>query len=249
MSESVKMIIENCKKYYAGSYKEFEHPDIWGYNTDKVIKIFEEAISNDDTRAIYKIARLLLLGENKDVERGEELLNQAVERDYALAKSFRSFYDSLTTPITAEKLRNVTLEIEDAGLLLLAGQMHLRFTYPVFNQLEYKSVKYGLALIEKSADMGNIEAVHFLYECYMGYLWQVECDREKAKECLEKYLGMTTDEIEEEILKDFENYHKKIFQMKRDHRFYTLGRAISKGLPENRGSLDDSYYDKFRPES
>ena len=124
--------------------------------------------------------------------------------------------------------------------------MHLRFTYPVFNQLEYKAVDLGLSLIEKSADMGNIEAVHFLYECYMGYLWQVEWDDEKAKGYLEKYLNMTSDGIEEAILKDFDRLQKEIIKLRRDHRFYTVGRAISKGLPENRGSLDDSYYDKYR---
>lgn len=239
-------LLENNKEYFVGSYKEFEHPDIWGYTTDKVIKLFEKAITHDDPRAIYKAARLLLLGESKDAERGEELLNQAVERDYALAKSFRSFYDSLTTPITEALLCEVTLDTEDPGLLLLAGQMHLRFTYPVFNQLEYKAVDLGLSLIEKSADMGNIEAVHFLYECYMGYFWQVEWDDEKAKGYLEKYLNMTSDGIEEAILKDFDRLQKEIIKLRRDRRFYTVGRAISKGLPENRGSLDDSYYDKYR---
>ena len=239
-------ILENNRGYFIGSYKELENVSLFGNRMPTVKECFRKAIRLEDLRAAYKLGRIMLLAKNGDRQEGLALLEQTADKGYTMAESFLEFYRSLSEPVTEELLKGVTLESENSGLLLLAGQMHMRSTYPVFNQPEYAATQCGLALIEKSAQMGNLEAVHFLYECYMGYFWQIEPDKEKAQAFLKKYLSKTNDKIEAEILKDFDTFFDKVTSNRRDFRFETLSKSLSKDLPYNRGSLDDSYYDKYR---
>ena len=248
MNEKIKNILENNIDYFFGSYKELEYVGIWPTRVKTMVSRFKKAVERGDPRAMYKLARVYLLSYTGETEAGVELLDRAIEYGYLIAENFKRFYNSLSSPITKALLDEVTLETEDADLLFLAGQMHMRYTYPVFNQLEYKETQYGIALMEKAADMGNIEAVHFLYEAYMGYFWQVEPDGDKSREYLKKYLSMTEDEIEAAVLEDFDRLFADMRKTRMDSRFYTVGKALSNQLPGEGGSHDDSYYDKYRPE-
>ena len=71
-------------------------------------------------------------------------------------------------------------------------------------------------------------------------------DSEKAKYWLEKYLQLTNDPLEQAELDNFEYACKRMMKSRRSLVFYTNSRSCSRDLPENRGSLDDSFYDKFR---
>lgn len=234
--------------YQYAKYRMLE-PPIWGNHYGKALENFQESAEAGEPRGTFMLGKILLLWSKNDDDAatGIRWLEKAADMGYQIAENFLRFYRGLGKPVTRELLESVTLEAEDADLLCLAGQLKF-FDSPlaVFMGEEHPKTLEGIELLKKAAQMGHLEATRFLYEAYFGYFWQVFHDSEKAKYWLEKYLAMTVDPLEQAELDNFAYACKRMMKSRRELFFYTQGRSCSRDLPENRGSLDDSFYDKFR---
>lgn len=236
--------------YQFGKYRMLE-PPIWGNHYGRALENFRKSAEAGDPRGAFMLGKMLLLRNEKedDAAVGMMWLERAAGMGYQIAECFLRFYRSFGRPITRELLESVTLETEDADLLCLSGQLKF-FDSPftVFLKEEHPKTLEGIELLEKAADKGHLEAVRFLYESYFGYFWQVFPAPEKAKCWLETYLELTNDPLEQEEMDQFDYACTRMSKSRRNLLFYTQGRSCSQDLPENRGSLDDSFYDRFREE-
>ena len=237
--------------YQYAKYRMLE-PPIRHNHYESAIKNFEESAEAGEARGTFMLGKILLLWSKNEADAaiGMGWLEKAAAMGYKIADEFLGFYRTFGKPITRELLESVTLETEDAGLLCLAGQMKF-FDCPLsgFRNEGHSKALEGIALLKKAADKGHLEAIRFLFEAYFGYFWQVYHDSEKAKYWLEKYLERTKDPLEQAELDNFEYACKRMMKSRRDLVFYTNSRSCSRNLPENRGSLDSSFYDRFRPEN
>ncbi len=237
--------------YQYGKYKMLE-PPIWGNHYEKALRNFEESAQAGEARGAFMLGKLLLLWSKKEADAavGIGWLEKAAAMDYPIAEKFLRFYRTLGKPITRELLESVTIDTEDADLLCLAGQLKF-FDCPLsgFRNEGHSKALEGIALLKKAADKGHLEAIRFLFEAYFGYFWQVFCDSEQAKYWLEKYLSMTVDPLEQAELHNFEYACNRMMKSRRELLFYTNSRSCSRDLPENRGSLDDAFYDKYRSQN
>lgn len=238
-------------EYQFGKYQMLE-PPVWGKHYGRALEKFRKSAEEGDPRGTFMLGKILLLWRKNesDAAIGMGWLEKAAAMGYKVADEFLRFYHGLGKPITRELLESVTLETEDADLLCLAGQLKF-FDSPftVFLKEEHPMTLEGIELLKKAADLGHLEAVHFLFEAYFGYFWQVFHDSEKAKYWLQKYLELTKDPLEQAELDNFEYACKRMMESRRELLFFTQGRSCSRDLPVNRGSLDDSFYDKFREKS
>jgi len=235
-------------KYQYGKYRMME-PPLWAKHYEKALECFEESFEAGEPRGAFMLGKVLLLWSEKeeDAATGIRWLEKAAAMGYRIAEDFLGFYRAFGKPITREVLESVTLETENAPLLCLAGQLKF-FDCPLsgFRNEGHSKALEGIELLKKAADLGHLEAVRFLFEAYFGYFWQVYHDSEKAKYWLEKYLALTGDPLEQAELNNYENACKRMMKSRRDLVFYTNSRSCSRDLPENRGSLDSSFYDKYR---
>lgn len=237
--------------YQYAKYRMLE-PPVWGNHYGKALENFQESADAGEARGTFMLGKILLLWNKNesDAAIGMGWLEKAADMGYKIAKEFLDFYRTFGKPITRELLESVTLETEDADLLCLAGQLKF-FDSPLapFRGEGHPKALGGVELLKKAADMGHLEAVRFLFEAYFGYFWQVYHDSEKAKYWLEKYLALTADPLEQAELDNFAYACKRMMKSRRDLVFSTNSRSCSRDLPENRGSLDPSFYDRFRPEN
>ena len=237
--------------YQYAKYRMLE-PPIWHNHYESALKNFEESAEAGEARGTFMLGKILLLWSKNEADAGAGIgwLEKAAAMGYSIAENFLRFYRSCSQPITRELLESITLGTEDADLLCLAGQLKF-FDSPLttFRNEGHSKALEGVELLEKAADMGHLEAIRFLFEAYFGYFWQVYHDSEKAKYWLEKYLALTGDPLEQAELDNFEYACERMMKSRRDLVFYTNSRSCSRDLPENRGSLDSSFYDRFRPEN
>ena len=237
--------------YQYAKYRMLE-PPIWHDHYEGALKNFEESAEVGEARGAFMLGKTLLLWSKNeaDAAAGISWLEKAAAMGYPIAENFLRFYRSLGKPITRELLESVTLDTADADLLCLAGQLKFYDSpFTVFLKEEHPKTLEGIGLLKKAADLGHLEATCFLFEAYFGYFWQVFHDSEKAKYWLEKYLELTCDPLEQAELDNFEYACKRMMKCRREMLYFTQGRSCSRDLPENRGSLDSSFYDRFRPEN
>ena len=237
--------------YQYAKYRMLE-PPIWHNHYQSALKNFEESAEAGEARGTFMLGKILLLWSESEADAaiGIRWLEKAAAMSYPIADNFLRFYRAFGRPITRERLEAVTLEEESPDLLCLAGQLKFFDTpFTVFLREEHPMTLEGIALLKKAADMGHLESVRFLFEAYFGYFWQVFHNSEQAKYWLEQYLKLTKDPLEQAELDNFEYACKRMMKSRREMLFFTQGRTSSQGLPENRGSLDDSFYDKFRENS
>ena len=237
--------------YQYAKYRMLE-PPIRHNHYESALKNFEESAEAGEARGAFMLGKILLLWSKNEADAaiGMGWLEKAADMGYKVADEFLRFYRGLGKPVTRELLESVTPETEDAGLLCLAGQLKF-FDAPLsgFRDEGHSEALKGIELLKKAADMGHLEANRFLFEAYFGYFWQVYHDSEKARYWLEKYLERTKDPLEQAELDNYEYACKRMMKSRRDLVFYTNSRSCSRDLPENRGSLDSSFYDRFRPEN
>ncbi|MBQ6997871.1 MAG: sel1 repeat family protein [Oscillospiraceae bacterium] len=224
-------------------------PPVWGRHYEKALKNFEESAEAGEARGAFMLGKILLLWSEREADAaiGMGWLEKAAAMGYKIAEEFLDFYRTFGKPITRQLLEAVTLDTGNGDLLCLAGQLKFFDTpFDVFPKEAHPKTLEGIELLEKAAELGHPEAARFLFEAYFGYFWQVLHDSEKAKYYLEKYLALTGDALERAELDNFEYACQRMMKSRRELLFYTRGRVCSQGMPENRGSLDDSFYDKFR---
>jgi hypothetical protein len=247
MDKKTEKILKSDKSYFLATFKAFA-PDLRGNRKSKVIEYYTKASGLGDLRARYKLAKALLLWEDGDRALGMKYLRSCILFGYKPAREFYRFYKGLSEPVTLELLKTVTAECDNPHLLLLAGQMHILFASPTSKAAEYECTHYGMSLIERAAQLSHLESIHFLYECYMGYFWQIQPGKEKARKLLTKYLSKTKDKIESAVLSEFEDIFEAVTSNRHTFRYELMVKVTSAGLPPERGSLDPSFYDKFREE-
>ena len=238
----------SVSRYQFGKYFLLE-PPIRVHHEAKILNSFRKSADAGEPRGMFMLGKLLVLWSSNSDQAGIGLrwVERAAEAGYIIAGDFLRFYCTYPAPINRELLERVTLELEDPDLLCLAGQLKLYDSpFIVFMRDEHPMSLEGIKFLEKAAQLGNLEAIRFLYEAYMGYFWQIFPNAELARTWLEKYLAITNDPLEQKVLNRFGDYCKHVGDTRR-HLFYeTRVRYTSRNLPTGRGSLDSSFYDKFR---
>ena len=234
--------------YQFGKYFLLEPPIRFNHEA-KILNNFRESADAGEPRGMFMLGKLLALwsSSSDQADIGLRWVERAAEAGYAIAGDFMRFYCTYPAKITRELLEAVTLESEDPDLLCLAGQLKLYDSpFNAFMRDEHPMTLEGIRFLEKAAQLGHLEAVRFLYESYMGYFWQIFHNKELARTWLEKYLAITVDPLEKQVLDQFDDSCNRVARG-RLHLFYSSRvRSCSQGLPENRGSLDSSFYDRFR---
>ena len=234
--------------YQCGKYAMLE-PPVRVNHYRKALERFQKSAAAGEARGAFMLGKVLFLWGEKEEDRavGISWLEKASAMGYIIADRFLEFTRAFGRPITREILEAVTLDCNDADLLCLAGQLKFFDTpFSAFPKDEHPVTMAGIELLKKAAALGHVEATRFLFEAYFGYFWQIYHNSDLAGYWLEKYLALTDDPVERAELDSFADACQRMWKSRLQLFYGSRVRSCSQGLPENRGSLDSSFYDRFR---